>query len=188
MMEEALKRYEAEVMKIAETDSEIKALLEGKDETEIKFKDKETFELKKQWIKEFMVAKSVKAEEVEDTENTIVTATNGSSFNIQQKWTNFKNKLFAEVGDFSAIESAHSDDDSDVEIKQSMGFRSRKIMEYENRIRQYSTPDKIFRYFATYKVTDAKGDLHIMMTPQDFLTSITPGIKQPDNLGNVNLC
>ena len=35
------------------------------------------------------------------------------------------------------------------------GFRNRKIMEYENRIRQYSTPDKIFRYFATFKVRGA---------------------------------
>ncbi len=38
-----------------------------------------------------------------------------------------------------------------------VGFRSRKIIEYENRIRQYSTPDKIFRYFATYRVIDEKG-------------------------------
>ena len=38
-----------------------------------------------------------------------------------------------------------------------VGFRNRKIIEYENRIRQYSTPDKIFRYFATYKVLDERG-------------------------------
>ena len=43
-----------------------------------------------------------------------------------------------------------------------VGFRNRKIIEYENRIRQYSTPDKIFRYFATYKVTDEKGKNHII--------------------------
>ena len=41
-----------------------------------------------------------------------------------------------------------------------VGFRDRKIIEYENRIRQYSTPDKIFRYFATYKIIDEKGELH----------------------------
>lgn len=41
--------------------------------------------------------------------------------------------------------------------KESGGFRNRKIMEYENRIRQYSTPDKIFRYFATFKVATDKG-------------------------------
>ena len=32
-----------------------------------------------------------------------------------------------------------------------MGCRDRKIIDYENRIRTYSTPDKIFRYFATYQ-------------------------------------
>ena len=31
-------------------------------------------------------------------------------------------------------------------------------MEYENRIRQYSTPDKIFRYFATLRAADEKGE------------------------------
>ena len=35
--------------------------------------------------------------------------------------------------------------------KEKIGFRDRKIIDYENRIRTYSTPDKIFRYFATYK-------------------------------------
>ena len=35
--------------------------------------------------------------------------------------------------------------------KKRVGFRDRKIIDYENRIRTYSTPDKIFRYFATYK-------------------------------------
>ena len=45
------------------------------------------------------------------------------------------------------------------EGKKKVGFRNRKIIEYENRIRQYSTPDKIFRYFATYKVIDEKGEL-----------------------------
>ena len=44
------------------------------------------------------------------------------------------------------------------EGKKKVGFRNRKIIEYENRIRQYSTPDKIFRYFATYKVIDEKGE------------------------------
>ena len=47
------------------------------------------------------------------------------------------------------------------EGKKKVGFRNRKIIEYENRIRQYSTPDKIFRYFATYKVIDEKGELEM---------------------------
>nr|CAD7443437.1 unnamed protein product [Timema bartmani] len=65
--------------------------------------------------------------------------------------------------------------------KEKIGFRERKIMEYENRIRQYSTPDKVFRYFATLQVAHPNGDSHeVYMTPDDFLRSMTPGIKQPD--------
>ncbi|KAK4322008.1 hypothetical protein Pmani_007227 [Petrolisthes manimaculis] len=67
--------------------------------------------------------------------------------------------------------------------KKRMGFRDRKIVEYENRVRQYSTPDKIFRYFATLKVHGDHGDHEIFMTPDDFLRTITPGIKQPEGLG-----
>ncbi|XP_047198241.1 calcium uptake protein 1, mitochondrial isoform X3 [Hippoglossus stenolepis] len=63
------------------------------------------------------------------------------------------------------------------------GFRDRKVMEYENRIRAYSTPDKIFRYFATLKVIGEHGDAEVYMTPQDFIRSITPNEKQPESLG-----
>ena len=68
-------------------------------------------------------------------------------------------------------------------VKEKIGFRDRKIIEYENRIRQYSTPDKVFRYFATFKLVDEKGNHEIMMTPLDFLRSISPGEKQPEHLG-----
>jgi len=64
-----------------------------------------------------------------------------------------------------------------------VGFKARKIITYENRIRSYSTPDKIFRYFATIKVVDESGHHEVMMSPQDFLRSITPGIPQPPDLG-----
>lgn len=64
--------------------------------------------------------------------------------------------------------------------KKKVGFRDRKIIGYEDRIRAYSTPDKIFRYFATLKVVQ-NGEIY--MTPEDFVRSITPGIKQPDGLG-----
>ncbi|XP_066251184.1 calcium uptake protein 1 homolog, mitochondrial-like isoform X2 [Euwallacea similis] len=66
--------------------------------------------------------------------------------------------------------------------KEKVGFRDRKIIEYENRMRAYSTPDKIFRYFATIKLV---GDMNneVFMTPDDFLRAITPGMKQPDGLG-----
>ena len=61
---------------------------------------------------------------------------------------------------------------------------SAQIIEYENRIRQYSPPDKIFRYFATLRVVqelpDGTATSEVYMTPQDFLRSITPGVKQPE--------
>ena len=56
-----------------------------------------------------------------------------------------------------------------------------QFIEYEQRIRDSSTPDKVFRYFATLKVSGP--DSGIYMTPDDFVRSITPGIKQPDGLG-----
>ena len=43
--------------------------------------------------------------------------------------------------------------------KERIGFRDRKIIDYENRIRSYSTPDKIFRYFATYKSSQSDGEV-----------------------------
>ncbi|XP_077504869.1 mitochondrial calcium uptake 1 isoform X1 [Amblyomma americanum] len=89
--------------------------------------------------------------------------------------------------------SESEDEDADVEEakgkgkgkkkKDKPGFRDRKIIEYENRIRAYSTPDKIFRYFATMRVYNEAGDSEIFMSPQDFLRSITPGTKQPEGFG-----
>jgi hypothetical protein len=54
-----------------------------------------------------------------------------------------------------------------------------QIIEYENRMRAYSTPDKIFRYFATVKIMNQENS-ETYMTPDDFLRAITPGMKQPD--------
>lgn len=64
--------------------------------------------------------------------------------------------------------------------KKKAGFRERKIIEYENRIRHYSTPDKVFRYFATCQIVHPNGDAEVFMTPDDFLRSISPGMKQPE--------
>ncbi|XP_027021756.1 calcium uptake protein 1, mitochondrial isoform X3 [Tachysurus fulvidraco] len=87
----------------------------------------------------------------------------------------------------SVVESGSSDEDDESsegkKKKQRVGFRDRKVMEYENRIRAYSTPDKIFRYFATLKIISEHGDAEVYMTPQDFIRSITPNEKQPENLG-----
>ena len=92
-------------------------------------------------------------------------------------------------------EEEKSDDSLEVAIeengdfenkKKRIGFRDRKIIEYENRIRQYSTPDKVFRYFATYQLSGPNDE--VFMTPLDFLRSITPGMKQPEGncLGILN--
>jgi len=55
-----------------------------------------------------------------------------------------------------------------------------QVIEYENRIRDYSTPDKIFRNFATLKVYIDNHEGEVFMTPDDFVRSITPGVKQPE--------
>jgi len=51
---------------------------------------------------------------------------------------------------------------------------------YQNRLRKYSTPDKLFRFFATVKLHPS-GDIY--MTVEDFVRSITPDSLQPDGLG-----
>ncbi|KAL6740129.1 hypothetical protein Aduo_013515 [Ancylostoma duodenale] len=71
--------------------------------------------------------------------------------------------------------------------RKKIGFRERRIIEYEDRIRLYSTPDKIFRYFATLKVIDKSDEsgrtFEVFMTPEDFLRSFTPGVMQPRKYG-----
>ena len=82
------------------------------------------------------------------------------------------------------VESVDEENIEDKNKTEKVGFRDRKIIDYENRIRSFSTPDKIFRYFASYKVVSHSGTHgEICMTPQDFLRSITPGLKQPDGVG-----
>ncbi|GMT25072.1 hypothetical protein PFISCL1PPCAC_16369, partial [Pristionchus fissidentatus] len=67
------------------------------------------------------------------------------------------------------------------------GFRERRIIQYEDRLRMYSSPDKIFRYFATLKMTtensDGKTYDQVLMTPEDFVRSFTPGVMQPRKYG-----
>ncbi|XP_017883472.1 calcium uptake protein 1 homolog, mitochondrial-like isoform X2 [Ceratina calcarata] len=87
-------------------------------------------------------------------------------------------EMIIESDDENKTEQAR-DEQKKKKKKEKVGFRDRKIIEYENRMRHYSTPDKVFRYFATLQVVN--NDIHeIFMTPDDFLRSITPGLKQPD--------
>ncbi|EDO46619.1 predicted protein [Nematostella vectensis] len=80
-----------------------------------------------------------------------------------------------------ATESEDSVDDG--KKKKRKSFRDRRIIEYENRIRQYSTPDKVFRYFASLKIVHSGAEENeVFMTPEDFVRSLTPGKKQPDGI------
>ncbi|CAK9796475.1 Calcium uptake protein 1 homolog, mitochondrial [Anthophora plagiata] len=106
-------------------------------------------------------------------------------------WRSFREKCPSVVSAARMIAEEESDGENESQPveeqkkkkkKEKIGFRDRKITEYENRLRAYSTPDKIFRYFATVKVSSLEGT-DIYMTPDDFLRSITPGMRQPDGLG-----
>lgn len=87
-------------------------------------------------------------------------------------------------GESDKEDSDNDEDSKKKKKKEKIGFRDRKIMEYENRIRSYSTPDKIFRYFATVKIMNqVMNTTQIYMTPDDFVRAITPGMQQPEGLG-----
>ncbi|XP_072745593.1 calcium uptake protein 1 homolog, mitochondrial isoform X1 [Anoplolepis gracilipes] len=90
--------------------------------------------------------------------------------------------LVEQTQDNESMENIEQDLQKKKKKKQKIGFRDRKIIEYENRIRLYSTPDKIFRYFATVKLSSLE-DIEIYMTPDDFMRAITPDMQQPDGLG-----
>ncbi|KAI0985624.1 hypothetical protein GJ496_011233 [Pomphorhynchus laevis] len=64
--------------------------------------------------------------------------------------------------------------------KKQKSFHDNRIISYENRIRRFSNPDKVFRYFATIKTSkDCSIPDTILMTPSDFFRSITFGKIQP---------
>lgn len=131
---------------MARQDSELKALLDTDDINELKrleviSQDIEVFNLKKLWVRDY---KEAVRDSEKDGDFTVVEPSIEEKLDISGKWNMLKSKLFAETpGDFDAIDS--NDNDSEPEESQNMGFRNRKIAEYEDRLRQYSTPDKIFR-------------------------------------------
>lgn len=60
MKREAMKRYDEELKEMVKQDPELKALIEGQDPATIKVADKEVFELKKQWVADYLkLAKEV---------------------------------------------------------------------------------------------------------------------------------
>jgi len=49
-----------------------------------------------------------------------------------------------------------------------------EVLAIENRVRQYSAPDKIFNYFASYLFRANNGKRAMMISPLEFYASITP--------------
>jgi len=45
---------------------------------------------------------------------------------------------------------------------------------YDNRVRQYNSPDMVFNYFASMQLVDQAGVKTTMMSPMDFFSAITP--------------
>lgn len=115
----------------------------------------------------------------------------GRRFGLDTKKNTIKKSLGVNV---SRPPSAASSPSASVELspegeeaprrpkKARIGLRDRQNIGYEDRIRTYSRPDKIFRLFATIRVV-ADGTETVLMTPQDFVRSILPGRMQPDGLG-----
>ncbi|CAF0890440.1 unnamed protein product [Brachionus calyciflorus] len=84
----------------------------------------------------------------------------------------------------NSIDENEEEKSISVKKKSKSTFRERKIIQYENKIRHFSTPDKVFRYFSTIKVWNEKlNDYEILMKPTDFIRSMTYGAKQPEGLG-----
>ena len=144
MIQDWMKKYHKEVNRVAQEDPELKALLDNDDTdvTQLKIEDKDLFEIKKYWVQEYKQSLN----NIE-SKGAVVNLSVNETFDISGKWNRLRSYLFAdEAGDFDSIESNDTSDiDSEPEESQNMGFRNRKIAEYEDRIRQYSTPDKIFR-------------------------------------------
>ena len=64
MRQKAKERYQERVDQLAKEDPEIKALLEGQDESQIKPTDQNLFQLKKQWVSDWKNS-SLRAETLE---------------------------------------------------------------------------------------------------------------------------
>ncbi|KAI6208938.1 hypothetical protein M3Y96_00167900 [Aphelenchoides besseyi] len=113
------------------------------------------------------------------------------------RWLKFHFPVLWPAADAVSAAPAHENDLASPECeifeapkkkKKKIGFRERRIIEYENRLRMYSSPDKIFRYFATLKDDDGNYETaifvdQVFMTPEDFVRSLTPGVMQPRRWG-----
>ena len=113
-----------------------------------------------------------------------------SSQNTNNNHDNYSFRYFPHVALASAaivVAQNPSDDDNNQESDEK--FKMDKIsvtdqqkIDYLNRIRKLSTPDKIFRSFATIRIKDIGAKGLVCMTPDDFVRSITPGTFDSSDL------
>ncbi|KAK3719415.1 hypothetical protein QZH41_015667, partial [Actinostola sp. cb2023] len=114
----------------------------------------------------------------------------GGSYVLYRRLTNNKAQAeaVATIKEIQKIDELSEDtkgdaaDGAEVTKKKRRSFKARRIIEYENRIRQYSTPDKVFRYFASLKIVHPGDENEIFMSPEDFVRSLTPGKIQPQGI------
>jgi len=77
---------------------------------------------------------------------------------------------FAATGAAAAVVFSAFDDRMKLYAKEEVN----PMIVAENRMRQFSTPDKIFNFFASYLFVAKGGRRVMMMTPLEFFSSITP--------------
>jgi len=103
----------------------------------------------------------------------------GKSDNGQSRnWSRFASTLAA--GAAATALTLAATDRLSVQAKEESSEEA--IIAKENRLRAFSTPDKIFNFFASYQFTSG-GRPSIMMSPLEFYSSITPDCTLKHGLG-----
>jgi len=100
----------------------------------------------------------------------------GSSNN----WARFGSSMAAGVAAATALAVA-SNDRMSVYAKEGSG--EDQVIARENRLRAFSTPDKVFNFFASYQF-EAPGRRTMMMSPMEFYSSVTPDCKTIHGVGS----
>lgn len=172
MLHQARKELLQELL--ATGDEELKALLEGKEVSSPA--DPAAYKVKRDMVRELLSSadgdpayfKAMSVEELlqkfGDKENDDDDDNQGWRGLLKKRVSETLKKVASVLAETDVKVASGNDDHGDDEGAGTLhkgrqtGFRNRKIVEYENRIRMYSTPDKIFRYFATYRVFDDKGE------------------------------
>lgn len=97
-----------------------------------------------------------------------------------ERWSSFLKKKITLISVENAAKARHVSNVTDTHRE---SYKDISIKEYENRLRHFSTPEKIFAYFATIKTKNEANEWEIYMTPIDFLRAVMPGLRQPEGLG-----